>query len=480
MGRLIFLVLFFPVIVLSDQLPPIELDEKSLTEAALRSAPGLKEIEASLQSIRLNRDSFNDQFGWRLQSDMTYQKANEKGLAEFDAVTIDATQIQAAVIKPYANGVQVGLSAFTNQISNTFVENSTNTGVGLSLSVDLMKNFLGKLSSSQLKNAQILTQKAELEREIQEKAFLQNLRKIYWSITATKEQILISQGLLDTALRQLKDTEQRRKSNVADSGDVARSRSQVASRRSNILLLEYQLETQMQQLKEMIPEFANREIILKEVSLSKTISDVLVCTTLIQSNRSVPYDYTKYDEVIKLVNEAYEEQRISTNAINTWDLKLNGEVQYFGKAYSYNNSFRDITDDSQNRMSVGLQLNIPLDGKRATTEETQRILDEKRFLSEKDAIQAKIEAFHTQTLRNIALLQQAVRTQGENSKDLSESLRSAQNKFEQARLSFRELIADQDLLLQSNLDEVRTKLTVITTLLDYFSVFHTTPCPLNQ
>ena len=428
----------------------------------------------------MNRDSFDDQFSWRLQSDLNYLKANEKGLAEFDPVTVDSTQIQAAVIKPFASGVQVGFSAFTNQVSNTFVNNSTNTGVGLSLSVDLLKNFLGRLTSSQLKNAQILTKKAEIEKEIQERAFLQSLRKIYWAIVATQEQITISQGLLETAQRQLQDTDQRRKSNVADSGDVARSRSQVASRKSTILLLEYQLETQMQQLKELVPEFANRNIVLKEVSLTKTISDVLVCTSLIQSQTSVPYDYTRYDEVIKLVNEAYEEQRMATNAINAWDLKLNGEAQYFGKAYGYGDSLQDISDDRQNRYSVGLQLNIPLDGKKSTTEETQRLLDEKRFLAERDSIQAKMEAFHNQTLRNIALLQRAVRTQGENSKDLSESLRSAQKKFEQARLGFRELIADQDLLLQSNLDEVRTKLSVITTLLDYFSVFHTTPCPLNQ
>src|SRR5690606_14753222 len=112
-----------------------------------------------------------------------------------------------------------------------------------------------------------------------------------------------------------------------------------------------------------------------------------------------------------------------------------------------------VTDDTQKRYAVGLQLTIPLDSRKSTTEETMRLLDEKRFLAEKELITAKMDAYHTQTLSNIALLQKAVRTQGENSRDLATSLKSAQKKFNQARLGFRELINDQDLLLQSHLDE---------------------------
>lgn len=485
--RWLLLLSFFPAALMCQQsqsktaeVEVVMLNEAVLTKAAKESSPNLRQIEATLETSKLLRDSIDDQYHWRLQTNADYQKSEEKKLAQFDSVVEDAMQLQAAVIKPFASGVQVGVSAFATQTSNTFIQDATNAGLGLNLSIDLMKNLFGRLSASQLKNAELLAQKAELEKEIQEKAFLQGLRKIYWALVATQEQIKISQGLLETAQRQLADTEKRRKSNVADEGDVARSRSQVASRRANILLLEYQYESQLQQLKEQIPTLAGKEIKLAKVDLTQAVVDVLACTTVIQSQKRTPFDYTQYDEVLELVRSAYAEQQKVTKATDGWDLTLNGEAKFFGKAYNYDDSINGVTDDTQRRYAVGLQLNIPLDDRKSTTEETQRLLDEKRFLAEKELVSAKMEAYHTQTLKNISLLQRAVRTQGENTKDLATSLKSAQKKFNQARLGFRELITDQDLLLQSNLDEVRTKLTVVTTLLDYFSVFNQTPCGLNQ
>ncbi|PIP90123.1 MAG: hypothetical protein COW01_09600 [Bdellovibrionales bacterium CG12_big_fil_rev_8_21_14_0_65_38_15] len=458
----------------------IKLDESMLTKIAIESSPGIRQIEATMQNTKLVRDSIEDQYHWRLQTDATYLNAKEKALAQFAPVTTDVTQIQAAVIKPFSTGLSVGLSAFSNQTTNTFIQDATDTGFGLNLSVDLMKNLFGKLSRSQLRNAEALSKKADLENEIQQKAFLQSLRKIFWAIVATEEQIKISQGLLNTSLSQLKDTEKRRKSNVADEGDVARSRSQVASRKATILLLEYQRESQLQLLKEQLPTIADKKVVLSKVDLTQAVVDVLSCTTIIEKHRQTPLEFTQYDEVLELVNEAYKEKKAMTDSTDGWDLKLNGEAKYFGKERGFSESVDGFSDDQQRRYSVGLQLNIPLDSTKSATEETMKIVDEKRFLAEKEMIVAKMNAYHSQTLTNIELLQSAVRTQGQNTKDLETSLKSAQKKFNQARLSFRELIADQDLLLRSNLDEVTTKLTVVTTLLDYFSVFNKTPCSLNQ
>src|SRR5690606_34203768 len=189
--------------------------------------------------------------------------------------------------------------------------------------------------------------------------------------------------------RQLADTEKRRKSNVADEGDVARSRSQVASRRANILLLEYQFESQLQQLKEQVPTLAGKEVKLGKVDLTQAVVDVLACTTVIQSRKQTPFDYTQYDEVLELVRSAYNEQKKVTDATDGWDLTLKGEAKYFGKAYNYDDSINGVTDDTQKRYAVGLQLNIPLDSRKSTTEETQRLLDEKRFLAEKELVSAK-------------------------------------------------------------------------------------------
>ena len=170
--RWLLLLTFFPAALMCQQhqaktAEVVLLDEKLLTTAAKESSPNLRQIEATLETSKLLRDSIDDQYHWRLQTNADYQKSEEKKLAQFDSVVENASQLQAAVIKPFASGVQVGVSAFATQTSNTFIQDATNAGLGLNLSVDLMKNLFGRLSASQLKNAELLAKKAELEKDIQ-------------------------------------------------------------------------------------------------------------------------------------------------------------------------------------------------------------------------------------------------------------------------------------------------------------------------
>src|SRR5690606_24757274 len=121
---------------------------------------------------------------------------------------------------------------------------------------------------------------------------------------------------------------------------------------------EYQREAQLQQLKEQIPSLAQKEVKIANVDLGQAVLDVLACTTVIQSKPTTPYEFTQYDEVLSLVHDAYKEQQAITAATDSWDLKLNGEARYFGKAFNYDDSINGVTDDTQRRYSVGLQLNI--------------------------------------------------------------------------------------------------------------------------
>lgn len=83
-------------------------------------------------------------------------------------------------------------------------------------------------------------------------------------------------------------------------------------------------------------------------------------------------------------------------------------------------------------------------------------------------------------IRSVTLLKQVVANQKINSFNLAKSLKVSQKKYKQARITVEQLVQEQDGFLNSNLAEIETKLNIINTLLDYFSVYTETPCNLNR
>ncbi|MEX1098927.1 MAG: hypothetical protein WEB87_00790, partial [Bacteriovoracaceae bacterium] len=87
---------------------------------------------------------------------------------------------------------------------------------------------------------------------------------------------------------------------------------------------------------------------------------------------------------------------------------------------------------------------------------------------------------HQQISESIKILQEVIQTQKINSRQLEIRLKDMRKKYNQARISVNDLIQDQDSLFSSDLAIVDTKLSVLNTLLDYFSVFTETPCSFNR
>lgn len=156
------------------------------------------------------------------------------------------------------------------------------------------------------------------------------------------------------------------------------------------------------------------------------------------------------------------------------------EYGFKGRANSGSDSFNDLQDDGRRNLAVGLTVNVPLESKKRTTREILNKATKLKYRSQKMQELAKIKAYHTQTVSQIGLLREIIRNQKENTKYLGISLKNSKRKYNQARLTVEQLVQEQDAYLQSNLDEIRTKLAVINTIFDYLSVYTDTPCALNN
>jgi outer membrane protein TolC len=477
----LFVAILFMALSPSGSAKSLVLNEKMIESFLEKDLPSLDQIDIQELRAKQRLQEVEESLQAKLNTETSYLKTNERPFAVFIPVTSPIETFSAKVTKPTKYGVRLGASAFTEQTTNNFVQDGTTSGVSLDLAVDLYKDFLDRTTRSKLLASQIQSKKAGLEKQMQKDQFHIQLRRIYWTILANEESLKLAQELLETAQVQAKDARERFQNNIADKGELARYESQVFARKANILSFEHRRAQSFRQLKELIPSLGDQSIEIGDYNLDETVGKVLACTQQISSFKAPPVQFSLFAQMIELIEAEYQARDKITQVYSDWDISLIGEVQRLGKeAGGYDNSFDRWRETGRHAFNVGLKIEVPLGGESKKSEQIREEIEFKQKRMESQKLQARLKAFHSQTIESIQVLNKVIKNEGENSQKLQISLDETRKKFGQARISVNELIQDQDAYLQSNLNEIQTKLTVITTLLDYFNVFTDTPCDFNR
>lgn len=462
--------------------PMVALDEKKVVELARQEAPQALQIKTGQLQVKSQLAQLEDRYETRFVGQGNYQTSKEKSIAVFIPTFGPTHLLSLGVEKTSAYGTSFGVHAFTDQRSTADggIDRATRTGVQLKATLDLWKNWLGKQGANQLNSLRLRNEVQTLGSSVQQKGFELGLRKVYWSLVANQEASRISKGLLETAQLQLKQAKSRLRNSVGDAGEVARWSALVAARDGNLISLEYQRQLLYRQLKEQLPGLHNHQISLAPYDLDRAVNSVLTCTHSISQKKETPWDATKMDEMVKMLEDEYKGQKKVTSAHSDIDVKLSAEVQMSGVDTGTSASMDDFSDNGESGYSVGLSVSLPLGGQARKTEKVLADLDRQRFLSEKQVLLGRMSSQHEEIGPLIGLLQKSIASAQVNSTNLQKSLKVMNRKYRQARIPVSALINDQDALFQSLLAEVNIKLSVVHTLLDYFQVFTEYPCEINQ
>jgi outer membrane protein TolC len=458
------------------------LTEESLVALLPESNPDFSRLGANVERARFDENEERERFGWRLFAEGSYQDSQEKSLAFF-IPTFGPNYLLALGVKkvlPYGVDAEVSLFGDQQSTQDGSIDAATRTGLHLKASIDLWKNLFGRLDRADLDSQKLMRQQRTLRAKIDKRTIELNLRKLYWSIVANNEQRLVSTELLKTAEYQLSEGKKRSRKYIADKGEIARYQAQVANRRATLLSLQYQRDLFIQQLKEALPTVALANIELGGYDPKTITADVLVCVGRINQAKEVPWDYTSWDETLKLLAEHYQQQKLQSERYSGVDLKLNGQVRLSGVDRGYSDSFADFGENGQPGYEVGLRLEMPLDASERRSKKARQAADQMEFEADRQQILAKVHAHHSQIMVLISVLQQSILRLDENNESLRVSIAEMKSKYRQARVSVNELIQDQDSLLQGLLTRIDANLQVIHTLLDYFKVFTDEPCKLNR
>lgn len=468
---------------------PIKLSEKLIHEFARKENPTLDSIEAQFLQKKSALAQTNTDYAVRLDAGGTYAETKEKALFSFAPIFSPTRTVYSKLTKSnFASGTSMTLGVSNDQRSatNGLITKANTTTLELGVSIDLWKNFFGKLSKAKVESASLSFEQAKIEKEISIKTFELSLRKIYWGLVANQESLNITTKLMKQAQEQAKDAKKRLANSVADKSEVARYESQVASRKSNMIYLEYQRESMLKQLKELIPELSGKEIELSQYNLGNTIVKVLECTSVIGSHPQVPLEYTKYDDISKLLQKIQSKQSMLAGSFDQMDVSLNAGYKVTGVDSpnsgegSLSGSVDDFQDHDRGGYSVGLNVSVPFGDSYEKLRTTQELIANKRYQAEMDKLISQMNATHQQLRKSINLLTEVIKTQRFNSQKLNERLSEMQKKYNQARISVNDLINDQDALLNSDLTIIQTQLEVVYTLFDYLVVFSETPCEFNR
>lgn len=466
---------------------PIQAEEFVLNEQVIYDfvksgePPSLKEIESSLLSNQNQLAQFQDQFKFQAFSQGSYAKTKEEALISFQPIFSPTSDFALGAKRSLKNGIQLQTSVGASKRDFSYLGTPT-TGtiskVSVSATIDLWKNLLGRVTKAQSETLELSLQSAKLQKNVQTQVFLNNVRMLYWQLVANDEALKISEKLLASSIKQEREAVRRLKNSIADQGEVARYRAQVATRQSQITSQKFQRQQILQALRQLLPELQGKEISLGKLTLDNTVDSVLQCVGMLKSKVETPLQYSLYDDLNQVLSSIQKQQVKIAESYSKPDLVLTTGIQTSAVDEATMDSFDEAFTEEREGYQVGLQLNIPLglnDTKKQLVKAEKLKADYQ--IKKQNAI---LESQHQFINQSISYLLAAIQSQGVSKKNLEIRVADVQKKYRQGRISVTEYIVDQDNLLQTELQIIETKYLVVKTLLDYLSIFTHTPCAFNR
>ena len=454
-----------------------KLSEKSIIKL-IENSPNTDQIKATLKAEEFKYRSTKENFKTSLNASTNYQYSDDGILNSLTQTSRINTQ-QIGVQKVLPKGISVGVDLQRQEIKSGSTV-SANSKVIAKLGVDLYKDFLGRTTGNQLKEAKINYEVAKFQEKIDVKDLKLEVLKLYWNFVALTESRKVSQKLLKSAQNQLKVVKEKVKNDVADRGDIARFNSVINERNSQITQYDGDIKQLEIQLKRLFPELAYKKIELQKFNLTKAVSGFYMCLNTISAQKTTPYNYSYLTEIVELKKKLLrlQKERIAVHA--GADVKLNVEAGYQGDGDSFSNAQSNLSDETKNYHAAGISFSFPLDSTARQTKKAQLRFVEANLNAQTRGLKGQMDAYHSTIVESIELLKTIIKQRSENDDFLLAVLKNSRKKYRQARLTSFQLLEEEDRYIANAISLINTQIQLVNVMYDYFGTFTKTPCALNE
>ncbi len=457
------------------------LNESALIEMALEQGPRSKGLKAQVEMSKAENALTNAKFSPRAMAQYTYASSNEDAIIQFLPVYESDKNFQLGVEQNLPLGAKVSGGLFAVQLNSTdgLINNATQVGAQVNLEVDVWSNFLGQLDKSELRSKAISQEISELQMDIGKQQIITDVRKIYWNLVINELSLDLSNRLIKTSKKQLRETLRQAREGASDKGDVARSKAQVQSRESASLFFSYQKEILIAGLQKFIPQLNPNDITISKEQTPIVEKKALVCIENIANQKELQKTYSNQFKIIDLLEEKSPLEIKIAEATNQVDVKLTGRYQTSGVENSHSRALSNISDRYRDGYQVGLTVSMPLGGSIDKAQKSRVLATKNSLASQKESLNLQLRSEHQKAQRSLSILNKAVQSQASSIKNLATSYKMSERKYKQARISLNTYVLEQDNLFNSELQLLDTKKQVINLLLDYFQLFPNHPCEIN-
>ncbi|MFN9068009.1 MAG: TolC family protein, partial [Bdellovibrionales bacterium] len=322
-------------------------------------------------------------------------------------------------------------------------KNVTQTGTRVGAEVDLWKNLFGKFDRADLKSLQSQKERAKLQEELNLKKQEMEFRKVYWSLVALQQSIELSEGLVSSAEKQLADASDRQRVGVADKAEVARTKALLESRKSSLLLFEYEKEKLLQVFEKNFENFVSSDWALPVDEQRTALPLMQQCIDKIQSQKTVDSKSTSLSQILMLLKNETENEIKKAQLHAGPDLSLQAQYQTSGVSNSYEQARQDLDNRDRSGYALGVMLSIPLGDTQSKSEKTLLTAKKNALEAQIQYLENDIQSTHESMLKSLDLLNRGLKNQTDNAENMKISFSEIQKKYSQGRVPLTILIFEQ-------------------------------------
>lgn len=482
------LILILTLIVSGVPQAPAEVaDSSALSEASLvrmfrEQAAAIKSSEARQEQAALEESLRFERYQPQLYAQLQHANSSERPLIVFQPTLSPSQNLSFGIRKNFSHGLSASTEAFAQQLSTPdgSINNATQFGQRAQLSLDLWRNFMGKLDDSQLNSLSLQKTRTELQTTIEKAQMEFELRKAFWTIVALEESLKVADELIQSGERQLKEARLRQRDGIADEGEIARYQAQIESRQASRVNFEYQRETIIALMMRQLPALKNRTFAIQAGDLRAREQAFQVCAIEVLATADAPLDYAPVQRLMTTLRDELTQQQLQADRHGSADLFLSLSAQRSSVDQSYASATSSFVEEGKQGYAIGLSWVMPIGDESSRSQKLLLSSQKKAYEAQKISLEGELVASHSELRRSLQLLDQAMKRQANETRYLDINLKSSQRKFNQGRIPLSNLIMEQDALFSSRLNEIDLKRRIIHALYDYFKVFIQHPCSLNR
>jgi outer membrane protein TolC len=463
---------------------PITLRETQLKSFLTTDMPKLSAIELQRQQAQWQRDRFDDQYAsfigatgrWSETDDprvpsrtarqsLNYRRQIPKGLTLSGKLMVERQKLAPPPFTPPPFGGQ----------------NYYTPVLGFGVEIDLWRNLWGHLDEQQRNQLAARLRQSKIKAKLDRKNLHMTLRSLYWQLTAQKHRIAIYRQLVASAKRGYRNIQSQLRDNIADQGSAAKLSANLSSAQAQLKTALIRQNFLQKNVQTLIPNLQGRDIQVAGVysSIRQAVARSVACTNKVGHYRGIPYEYTEYDDLIRSIHEALQAESHVIDAYDSADVKLQANVQSFGLDEELGEAQSQSLSFDKTGYEMLLTFQMPL-GELDRTEKLQLAIANQKAKMEETELEAEIKATHENLTKVIDHLSAAVDLYHESIAQLEEAFRNARQKFQQGRISVHDYLADQNALLESQIQVLDIEEQIIMQTLDYFKVYNQAPCEFNR